>query len=246
MSWQDAVEFCAKDGRTLRQERFGLDEQQSDRSWTRIYEMERFVTLIETKSSNDNCVQLECNNVTTKLWSVKCKEKADLLCNNTLIPGNFTWRVAAEECKKNYGLLRDLNIKTICKTGLRRTWFGFGSVDSEESYNNYKSPEVMHLQPKLCLSCDSEKCKLEDCRKPRLAICEPKSRNTSQETTHIISGKSNNTLLQWTTSTNVKVSKRTTGNYSKGGLFTTETVISSNKSPEDVYLLLLSLHFKPI
>lgn len=55
-----------------------------------------------------------------------------------------------------------------------------------------------------------------------------KSRNTSQETTHIISGKSNNTLLQWTTSTNVKVSKRTTGNYSTGGLFTTETVISSN------------------
>ena len=46
MSWQDAVEFCAMEGRTLRQDRHGLDEQQFDRSWTRVYEMERFVTLI--------------------------------------------------------------------------------------------------------------------------------------------------------------------------------------------------------
>lgn len=46
MSWQDAVEFCAMEGRTLRQGRHGLDEQQFNRSWTRVYEMERFVTLI--------------------------------------------------------------------------------------------------------------------------------------------------------------------------------------------------------
>ena len=52
-----------------------------------------------------------------------------------------------------------------------------------------------------------------------------KSRNTSQGRTHIIS---NNVALQWTTRTNAKVSKRTTGNYSTVGLFTTETVISSN------------------
>ncbi|XP_078316761.1 uncharacterized protein LOC111121933 [Crassostrea virginica] len=325
MSWQDAVKVCANEGRTLRQERFGLDEQQSGRFWTRIYEMERFVTLIgcfestevqtsnttgkecprkclnqrpfmfadnlkkecvcvsgslpkshtgpcntslhilvfglnETKSSNENCVQLKCDNGTTTLWSVKCEEKADLFCNSTLNPGNFTWRVAAEECKKNYGRLRDVNIKTICKTGLRRTWFGFGSVDSEEIYNKHNSKEVMHLKPKQCLSCDSKKCELEDCSKPRLAICEPKtgsvsinmskettsvtslhskmtsertgiltsyhkSRNTSQEWTQIIS---NNEALQWTTRTNAKVSKRTTGNFSTSGLFTTETVISYN------------------
>lgn len=52
-----------------------------------------------------------------------------------------------------------------------------------------------------------------------------KSRNTSQEWTQIIS---NNEALQWTTRTNAKVSKRTTGNFSTSGLFTTETVISSN------------------
>nr|XP_022319140.1 uncharacterized protein LOC111121933 [Crassostrea virginica] len=325
MSWQDAVEFCAMEGRTLRQDRHGLDEQQFDRSWTRVYEMERFVTLIgcfestevqtsnttrkecprkclnqrpfmfaenlktecvcvsgslpkshtgpcnrslhilvfglnETKSSNENCVQLKCDNGTTKLWSVKCEEKADLFCNSTSIPGNFTWRIAAKECKKNYGRLRDFNFKTICKTGLRRTWFGFGSVDSEESYNKNNSKEVMHLKPKQCLSCDSKKCELEDCSTPRLAICEPKtgsvsinmskettsvtslhskmttehtgilttnhkSRNTSQGRTHIIS---NNVALQWTTRTNAKESKRTTGNFSTGRLFTTETVISSN------------------
>lgn len=47
MNWQNAVEFCAKEGRTLRQERrHGLDEQHFHRSWTRVYEMERFVTLI--------------------------------------------------------------------------------------------------------------------------------------------------------------------------------------------------------
>ena len=46
MSWQDAVEFCAKEGRTLRYDRFGLDEQKSGLFWTRIYGMERFVTLI--------------------------------------------------------------------------------------------------------------------------------------------------------------------------------------------------------
>ena len=46
MSWRDAVEFCAKEGRALRRERLGLDEQQSGRFWTRVYEMERFVTLI--------------------------------------------------------------------------------------------------------------------------------------------------------------------------------------------------------
>ena len=46
MSWRDAVEFCAMEGRTLRQDRHGLDEQQFNRSWTRVYEMERFVTLI--------------------------------------------------------------------------------------------------------------------------------------------------------------------------------------------------------
>ena len=149
----------------------------------------------------------------------------------------------------------------------------------------------MHLKPKHGLSCDSKKCELEDCSKPRLAICEPvritscitidkvqrsihhfnmifkfsdyikqktvnvsinvskkttsvtalhskmttertriltsyhKSRNTSPGWTHIIS---NNKTLQQTTRTNAKVSKRTTGNFSTSGLFTTETVISSN------------------
>ena len=53
------------------------------------------------------------------------------------------------------------------------------------------------------------------------------TRNTSQGRTHVISGKSNNTTLQWTR-TDVKVSKRTTNTYSTGGLFSTETVISSN------------------
>ena len=37
----------------------------------------------ETKSSNDSCVKLECDNGTTKLWSVECQENADLFCNNT-------------------------------------------------------------------------------------------------------------------------------------------------------------------
>nr|XP_022313930.1 uncharacterized protein LOC111118657 isoform X2 [Crassostrea virginica]XP_022313932.1 uncharacterized protein LOC111118657 isoform X2 [Crassostrea virginica]XP_022313933.1 uncharacterized protein LOC111118657 isoform X2 [Crassostrea virginica] len=332
MSWQDAVKVCANEGRTLRQERFGLDEQQSGRFWTRVYGMERFVTLIgcfkstevrtsnttekdcprkclnqkpfmfavnikdkeecvcvsgslpeshtgpcnrslhilvfglnETKSSKDSCVQLKCNNGTTTLWPVKCQEKADLFCNNTLIPGNFTWRVAAEECKKNYGRLRDVNINTICKTGLRKTWFGFGSVDSEDSYNKNNSKEVMHLQPKQCKSCDSETCKMENCSISRLAICEPKtesvsinvskkttsvtslhskmttertsltsnhkSKNTSQGRTHIIS---NNTTLHWTTTTNVKVSYRTTNTYSTGGLFTSETVISTNDADQRV------------
>ena len=52
-----------------------------------------------------------------------------------------------------------------------------------------------------------------------------KSKNTSQGRTHIIS---NNTTLHWTTTTNVKVSYRTTNTYSTGGLFTSETVISTN------------------
>ena len=54
-----------------------------------------------------------------------------------------------------------------------------------------------------------------------------KSRITSHGTTHIISRKSNNTMLQWTTRTNVNISQRTI-KTSTGGLFTTETVISSN------------------
>ena len=46
MSWRDAVEFCAKENRILRQERLGFDEQQFGLFWTQVYEMERFVTLI--------------------------------------------------------------------------------------------------------------------------------------------------------------------------------------------------------
>ena len=46
MSWRDAVEFCAKENRILRQERLGFDKQQFGPFWTQVYEMERFVTLM--------------------------------------------------------------------------------------------------------------------------------------------------------------------------------------------------------
>ncbi|XP_078316764.1 uncharacterized protein LOC111121743 isoform X2 [Crassostrea virginica] len=46
MSWRDAVEFCAKEKKILRKGRPDLNEDVSERFWTRIYKKEHFVYLI--------------------------------------------------------------------------------------------------------------------------------------------------------------------------------------------------------
>ena len=46
MSWRDAVEFCAKEKKILIKGRPGLNDDVSERFWTRIYEKEYFVYLI--------------------------------------------------------------------------------------------------------------------------------------------------------------------------------------------------------
>nr|XP_022318870.1 uncharacterized protein LOC111121744 isoform X2 [Crassostrea virginica] len=79
-------------------------------------------------------VQLKCINNKPILIQKESHKKRNLFCNNTVIPGKFTWQKAKERCKKASGTLGKLKFDDFCKTTDIKAWFGFGTVTSKEEH----------------------------------------------------------------------------------------------------------------
>nr|XP_022318867.1 uncharacterized protein LOC111121743 isoform X4 [Crassostrea virginica] len=243
MSWWDAVEFCAKEKKILRKGRPDLNEDVSERFWTRIYKKEHFVYLIgcfkpsqiktytPTNMTDEECltclnhhpfmfakymnaenhwcscvyetfpdppnqcdfsehvfvfgandgyqkrkhgVQLKCINNKPILIQKEHHKKRNFFCNNTVLPGKFTWQKAIERCKKASGTLGKLKFDDFCKTTDIKAWFGFGTVTTEEEYMKHSDL----LEPKRCQSC-VKVCQFENCSEHRKPNCESETKPTS-------------------------------------------------------------------
>nr|XP_022313783.1 uncharacterized protein LOC111118555 isoform X2 [Crassostrea virginica] len=99
MSWQEAVEFCARNKQILRKERTGLHEVLSEKFWTRIYLKGHFVYLIGCfqpsqiqTSTSTNMKEAEC---------LRCLNRHPFMFGRNTSANN-TW------CSCVYGTLPDI------------------------------------------------------------------------------------------------------------------------------------------